>query len=401
LCFLKIIGKGGTIMINRVILVVLDSVGVGELPDADIYGDQGSNTIGNIIKKMPNLNLENLTSIGLGNIDGLQIPKIENPIGAYGKALELSPGKDTTTGHWEIAGIKLEKAFPTYPNAFPKSIIEQFEKAIGTKTIANEVASGTEIIARLGDEHVRTGFPIVYTSADSVFQIAAHEEVIPLDKLYNMCRTARKMLVGEHAVGRVIARPFVGTSGNYKRSLNRSDFSLLPISKTMLDVIKESNLSVMAVGKIEDIFAGVGITDAVHTKGNMDGVEKTLEYMRTDKKGLIFTNLVDFDMSFGHRNDFEGYGNALKEFDSRLPEIMSNMKDTDVLIITADHGCDPTTASTDHSREYIPVLVYGKQIKPGINIGIRKGFGDIAATVLDLLDLPMVTGGKSFKDEIL
>jgi phosphopentomutase len=231
LCFLKIIGKGGTIMINRVILVVLDSVGVGELPDADIYGDQGSNTIGNIIKKMPNLNLENLTSIGLGNIDGLQIPKIENPIGAYGKALELSPGKDTTTGHWEIAGIKLEKAFPTYPNAFPKSIIEQFEKAIGTKTIANEVASGTEIIARLGDEHVRTGFPIVYTSADSVFQIAAHEEVIPLDKLYNMCRTARKMLVGEHAVGRVIARPFVGTSGNYKRSLNRSDFSLLPTSK--------------------------------------------------------------------------------------------------------------------------------------------------------------------------
>jgi phosphopentomutase len=401
LCFLKIIGKGGTIMINRVILVVLDSVGVGELPDADIYGDQGSNTIGNIIKKMPNLNLENLTSIGLGNIDGLQIPKIENPIGAYGKALELSPGKDTTTGHWEMAGIKLEKAFPTYPNAFPKSIIEQFEKAIGTKTMANEVASGTEIIARLGDEHVKTGFPIVYTSADSVFQIAAHEDVIPLDKLYDMCRTARKMLVGEHAVGRVIARPFVGTSGNYKRSLNRSDFSLLPISKTMLDVIKESNLSVMAVGKIEDIFAGVGITDAVHTKGNMDGVEKTLEYMRTDKKGLIFTNLVDFDMSFGHRNDFEGYGNALKEFDNRLPEIMSNMKDTDVLIITADHGCDPTTASTDHSREYIPVLVYGKQIKPGINIGIRKGFGDIAATVLDLLDLPMVTGGKSFKDEIL
>jgi phosphopentomutase len=401
LCFLKIIGKGGTIMINRVILVVMDSVGVGELPDADIYGDQGSNTIGNIIKKMPNLNLENLTSIGLGNIDGLQIPKIENPIGAYGKALELSPGKDTTTGHWEMAGIKLEKAFPTYPNAFPKSIIEQFEKAIGTKTMANEVASGTEIIARLGDEHVKTGFPIVYTSADSVFQIAAHEDVIPLDKLYDMCRTARKMLVGEHAVGRVIARPFVGTSGNYKRSLNRSDFSLLPISKTMLDVIKESNLSVMAVGKIEDIFAGVGITDAVHTKGNMDGVEKTLEYMRTDKKGLIFTNLVDFDMSFGHRNDFEGYGNALKEFDSRLPEIMSNMKDTDVLIITADHGCDPTTASTDHSREYIPVLVYGKQIKPGINIGIRKGFGDIAATVLDLLDLPMVTGGKSFKDEIL
>lgn len=387
-------------MIDRVILVVMDSVGVGELPDADIYGDQGSNTLGNIYNKMPNLNLENLTAIGMGNIDGLQIPKIGNPIGAYGKALELSPGKDTTTGHWEIAGIKLEKAFPTYPKAFPKSLILEFEKAIGVKTIANEVASGTEIIERLGDEHVRTGYPIVYTSADSVFQIAAHEEVIPLEKLYEFCRVARKMLIGKHAVGRVIARPFLGTSGNYKRTLNRSDFSLLPLSKTILDVIKESNMSVMAVGKIEDIFAGVGITDAVHTKGNMDGVEKTLEYMKTDKKGLIFTNLVDFDMSYGHRNDFIGYGNALKEFDNRLPEIMNSMKDTDVLIITADHGCDPTTTSTDHSREYIPVLVYGKQIKPGINIGIRKGFGDIAATVLDLLELPMMTGGKSFKEEI-
>ena len=388
-------------MTNRVILVVMDSVGVGELPDADIYGDQGSNTLGNILKKMPDLNLENLTSMGLGNIDGLEIPKIENPIGAFGKALELSPGKDTTTGHWEMAGIKLEKAFPTYPNAFPKSIIEQFEKAIGTKTIANEVASGTEIITRLGDEHVKTGYPIVYTSADSVFQIAAHEEVIPLEKLYDMCRIARKMLTGEHAVGRVIARPFIGTSGNYKRTLNRSDFSLLPISKTILDVVKENNMSVMAVGKIEDIFAGVGVTEAVHTKGNMDGVQKTLEYIKTDKKGLIFTNLVDFDMSYGHRNDYIGYGNALKEFDNRLPEIMRSMKDTDVLIITADHGCDPTTASTDHSREYIPILVYGKQIKPGINIGIRNGFGDIAATVLDLLGLPMVTGGKSFKEEII
>lgn len=387
-------------MINRVILVVMDSVGVGELPDADIYGDQGSNTLGNILKNMPNINLKNLTSIGLGNIDGLQIPKTENPIGAYGKAQELSPGKDTTTGHWEIAGIKLEKAFPTYSKAFPESLIMQFEKAIGSKTIANEVASGTEIIERLGDEHVRTGYPIVYTSADSVFQIAAHEEVIPLEKLYDMCVIARKMLIGEHAVGRVIARPFLGTSGNYKRTLNRRDFSLLPISKTMLEVIKENNMSVMAVGKIEDIFAGVGITDAVHTKGNMDGVERTLEYIKTDKKGLIFTNLVDFDMSYGHRNDVEGYGNALKAFDDRLPEIMSSMKDTDVLIITADHGCDPTTASTDHSREYIPILVYGKQIKPGINLGIRKGFGDIAATVLDLLELPMMTGGKSFKEEI-
>jgi phosphopentomutase len=388
-------------MIDRVILVVMDSVGIGELPDAEHYGDKGSNTIGNIHKLMPNLHLDNLTALGLGNIDGMTIPKSDKPLGAYGKALELSPGKDTTTGHWEMAGITLKQAFPTYPNAFPKELIEQFEKLVGTKCIGNEVASGTEIIARLGDEHVKTGYPIVYTSADSVFQIAAHEEVIPLEKLYEMCSAARKMLIGENAVGRVIARPFLGASGSYKRTPNRRDFSLLPISKTMLDVIKENDKSVMAVGKIEDIFAGVGITEAVHTKSNMEGVDKTLEYMAMDKKGLIFTNLVDFDMYFGHRNDFEGYGNALKEFDNRLPEIMKQMRDTDVLLITADHGCDPTTSSTDHSREYIPVLVYGKHIKAGINIGTRKGFRDIAATVLDLLELPIGTPGKSFKQEII
>jgi phosphopentomutase len=388
-------------MINRVILVVMDSVGVGELPDAGLYGDIGSNTIGNIHKLMPNLHLDNLTALGLGNIDGLQIAKSERPLGAYGKALELSPGKDTTTGHWEMAGIILKQAFPTYLNAFPKDVIDQFEKAVGTKCIGNEVASGTEIISRLGDEHLKTGYPIVYTSADSVFQIAAHEEIIPLERLYEMCSVARKILIGEHAVGRVIARPFLGTSGSYKRTPNRRDFSLLPLSKTMLDVIKENNLDVMAVGKIEDIFAGIGITEAVHTKSNMEGVDKTLDYIKTDKKGLIFTNLVDFDMQYGHRNDVEGYGNALKEFDNRLPEIMSSMKDTDVLLITADHGCDPTTSSTDHSREYIPVIVYGKKIKPGVNIGIRNGFSDISATVLDLLGLPKLTAGKSFKDEII
>jgi phosphopentomutase len=388
-------------MINRVILVVMDSVGVGELPDAGLYGDIGSNTMGNIHKLMPNLHLDNLTALGLGNIDGLQIAKSERPLGAYGKALELSPGKDTTTGHWEMAGIILKQAFPTYLNAFPKDVIDQFEKAVGTKCIGNEVASGTEIISRLGDEHLKTGYPIVYTSADSVFQIAAHEEIIPLERLYEMCSVARKILIGEHAVGRVIARPFLGTSGSYKRTPNRRDFSLLPLSKTMLDVIKENNLDVMAVGKIEDIFAGIGITEAVHTKSNMEGVDKTLDYIKTDKKGLIFTNLVDFDMQYGHRNDVEGYGNALKEFDNRLPEIMSSMKDTDVLLITADHGCDPTTSSTDHSREYIPVIVYGKKIKPGVNIGIRNGFSDISATVLDLLGLPKLTAGKSFKDEII
>lgn len=388
-------------MIDRVILVVMDSVGIGELPDADKYGDQGSNTIGNIHKLMPNLRLNNLIQLGLGNIEGAQIPSTDQPLGAYGKALELSPGKDTTTGHWEMAGITLKQAFPTYPNAFPKELVEQFEKLIGMKCIGNEVASGTEIIARLGDEHVKTGCPIVYTSADSVFQIAAHEEVIPLERLYEMCILARKMLVGQHAVGRVIARPFLGSSGSYKRTPNRRDFSLLPISKTMLDVVKENSLEVMAVGKIEDIFAGIGVTDAVHTKSNMEGVDKTLDYMKTNKKGLIFTNLVDFDMHFGHRNDVEGYANALKEFDTRLPEIMNSMQDTDVLLITADHGCDPTTSSTDHSREYIPVLVYGKQIKPGVNIGVRHGFSDIAATILDLLELPLLTDGNSFKKEIL
>lgn len=388
-------------MIERIILVVMDSAGIGEMPDSDKYGDQGSNTIGNILKAMPELHLKHLTQMGLGNIEGVDISKTEKPIGAYGKAIELSPGKDTTTGHWEMAGIRLQYGFPTFPEGFPAEIIDTFEKAIGTKIIGNEVASGTEIISRLGDEHVKTGYPIVYTSADSVFQIAAHEEVVPLERLYEMCKIAREQLVGENAVGRVIARPFGGTSGSYKRTSNRRDFSLLPLSKTMLDVVKENHLDVMAVGKIEDIFAGIGVTDAVHTVNNMDGVDKTLEYMQTNKKGLIFTNLVDFDMHFGHRNDVEGYGNALKEFDNRLPEIMEAMRDTDVLIITADHGCDPTTPSTDHSREYIPVLVYGKNIKPGVNLGIRQGFSDIAATILDMLELPMETVGMSFKDEVL
>jgi len=388
-------------MADRVILVVMDSVGIGELKDAYLYKDEGSNTLGNIHKQIPELSLDNLKALGLGNIDGLEIGKVDKPKGAYGKASEISQGKDTTTGHWEIAGITLKQAFPTFPNAFPKELILDFEKAIGTKSIGNEVASGTEIISRLGDEHVKTGYPIVYTSADSVFQISAHEEVIPLNELYEICSKARKLLVGQNAVGRVIARPFIGSSGTYKRTGNRKDFSLLPISKTMLDVISENRLAVMAVGKIEDIFAGVGITHAIHTKSNIDGVDKTLEYMKQNKKGLIFTNLVDFDMMFGHRNDVQGYGNSLKEFDNRLPEIIAAMNENDVLIITADHGCDPTTLSTDHSREYIPILVYGKQIKQGLNLGIREGFCDIGATVLDLLQLPIEIEGNSFKTDII
>lgn len=388
-------------MADRVILIVMDSVGVGEMPDADLYGDSGSNTLGNITRNIKDFKLENLEAIGLGNIDtGIGLKVAERPIGCYGKAMELSPGKDTTTGHWEIAGVTLDQPFPTFPGGFPKELVEAFERAIGTKTLGNEVASGTEIIARLGDKHTETGFPIIYTSADSVFQIAAHEEVISLSKLYEMCEKARALLKDEYAVGRVIARPFLGTSGSYKRTSNRRDFSLKPIKRTMLEIISESGMNVMAVGKIEDIFAGVGITEAVHTINNMEGVDKTLEYMATAKKGLIFTNLVDFDMLYGHRNDVNGYADALREFDKRLPEIIDSMKDTDVLIITADHGCDPTTSSTDHSREHIPVLIYGKDIKKGVNIGTRKGFCDIGATVLELLGLPIGIKGASFKKEI-
>ncbi|HPW41233.1 MAG TPA: phosphopentomutase [Bacillota bacterium] len=388
-------------MVSRVILIVLDSVGIGELPDADMYGDSGSNTLGSLVRNVKDFKLKNLEALGLGNIDrsiGLQIA--ENPTGSFGRAKEVSPGKDTTTGHWEIAGVTLSRPFPTFPEGFPKELVEDFERAIGVKTLGNEAASGTEIIARLGDKHVETGYPIIYTSADSVFQIAAHEEVIPFQKLYEICEKARALLKDEYAVGRVIARPFLGKSGSYKRTSNRRDFSLKPIKKTMLDIIVENGMNVAAVGKIEDIFAGAGISEAVHTKDNMDVVDKTLEYMSEDKTGLIFSNLVDFDMLYGHRNDAEGYAGALMAFDDRLPEIFAAMKDSDVLIITADHGCDPTTDSTDHSREYIPILVYGRHVRQGTDIGTREGFSDIGATVLDLLGLPIEIDGKSFKTEI-
>lgn len=394
--------KGEFTMINRVIMVVLDSVGIGELPDAKQYGDEGSNTIGNISKALGGLNLPNLQRIGLGNIDNIKgLNSEDKPIGAFGRSEEKSPGKDTTTGHFEIAGLVLDKAFPTYPNGFPREVIEEFERRIGTKTLANYPASGTVIIQELGDEHVKTGYPIVYTSADSVFQIAAHEDVIPLEKLYEMCQIAREMLVGEHAVGRVIARPFTGTSGDYRRTPNRRDFSVKPFKKTVLNYIAENGMDVCAVGKIEDIYAGYGITKAVHTKNNMDGINRTLEYMKEDTRGLIFTNLVDYDMLYGHRNDIQGYANALMEFDRRLPEIMNALKDDEVLFITADHGCDPTTPSTDHSREYIPVLVYGKGIREGINLGTRKQYSDIGKTIGELLGIETDIDGASFAKEIL
>lgn len=389
-------------MVNRVALIVLDSVGIGELPDAHEYNDEGSNTLGNIAKTLKEFKLPNLENLGLGNIEGVnEFKKVENPIGSFGRSLEMSKGKDTTTGHWEISGIILEKAFPTYPNGFPKEVLDEFEKRIGRKTIGNKPASGTAIIEELGDEHVKTGCPIVYTSADSVFQIAAHEEVIPLDELYKMCQIARDILQGEHGVGRVIARPFIGTSGNYKRTPNRRDFSLQPFRKTILNYIKDNKMDVCAVGKIEDIFGGYGVTKAVHTKNNMDGVDKTIEYLKEDTEGLIFTNLVDFDMQYGHRNDVEGYANALKDFDNRLPEIIENLKDEDVLIITADHGCDPTTPSTDHSREYIPILVFGKSLKQGVNLGTRKTYADIGKTIAELLKIDADIAGESFAKEIL
>lgn len=390
-------------MDRKVTLIVLDSVGIGELPDAKAYGDEGSNTLCNIAKAVEGFSLPNLETMGIGNIDGItELKSSSNPTGAFGKCAEISKGKDTITGHWEIAGVILETPLNTYPQGFPREIIEEFEEKIGRKTLGNVVASGTAIIEELGEEHVKTGYPIIYTSADSVFQIAAHEEIIPIDELYRMCEIAREMLVDDKMVGRVIARPFIGSnSKDFTRTANRHDYALAPFNKTMLEYIEESNQSVIAVGKIKDIFTGKGVTDAITIKNNMDGVDKTLDFMKGNKNGLIFTNLVDFDMKFGHRNDAAGYANALVEFDNRLPEIIDAMGENDILMITADHGCDPTTESTDHSREYIPVLVYGNKIKSGANIGIRKSFCDIGKTVLDLLEVKNDLAGESFASEIL
>ncbi|NLP13657.1 MAG: phosphopentomutase [Clostridium sp.] len=387
---------------KRAIIIVLDSVGIGELPDAEEYGDKGSNTLGNIASNVPGFCLPNLESLGLGNIDNIKgIKPSENPIGCYGRMAERSAGKDTTTGHWEIAGIVMDRPFPVYPNGFPPEIIDEFEKSINTKIIGNFAASGTEIINMLGDEHVKTGYPIVYTSADSVFQIAAHEDIVLVERLYEMCKIARKILTGEHAVGRVIARPFIGKSGEYKRTSRRKDFSLDPIEKTVLDYAKEMGYKVKTVGKIEDIFNKKGITDAVHIQNNMDGVEKTLQYMKESFEGILFTNLVDFDMLYGHRNDIEGYAKALIEFDDRVTEILECLKDDDILFITADHGCDPSTESTDHSREYVPLIAYGKKLKKGINLGTRSTFADIAQTVAHYLGIDAGFKGTSFLEQIL
>lgn len=391
-------------MIKRVITIVLDGFGVGESPDAYVYKDEGSNTIAGIYNNTK-LNLPNMKKMGLFNIEKIGIEnKEENPIGAYGKAQEQSVGKNSPVGHWEISGHITNPGFKTYPQAFPKEMIEEFIQKTGVKGIlCNEVGSGTEILKRFGEEHMKTGYPIVYTSADSVFQIAAHEDIIPVEKLYEICKIARKMLdKKEYNVGTVIARPFIGTcTENFTRTYNRKDFESNTFGRTMLDVISENGKEVIAIGKIEDLFSGRGITKAIHTNGNADGIEKTIEEIKNDTEGLIFTNLVDFDMLYGHRNNIEGYAKALEYFDSKLPIIIENMKDTDMLIITADHGNDPSTPSTDHSREYIPIVIYGKQIKQNVNIGIRKTYADIGATILDILQMPKLGVGKSFKNEIV
>lgn len=380
---------------NRVILIVLDSVGIGYLPDAHLYGDEGSNTLGHIVEKYPALHIPNMISLGLGNIDlNNLLPKVQNPLASYGKAMEQSAGKDTTTGHWEIAGTILEKPFPTFLDGFPTSFMADFEAAIGSKTIGNYAASGTAIIDDLGDEHVRTGFPIVYTSADSVFQIAMHEAVIPIEKQYEICQIARDMLTGDYEVGRVIARPFVGASGQYTRTSRRKDFATMP-PDNVLDAINKQGKEVLGIGKIYDIFAGKGITRSIKTANNQEGIEATISAIENDKASLVFTNLVDFDMHFGHRRDVVGYAQCLEAFDAKLPEIMSKMKEDDILIITADHGNDPTWTGTDHTREYIPILIFGQNVPKAYNFGVRNSFVDIAATVADALGMDFETTGSS------
>lgn len=387
---------------KRIIWMILDSVGMGEMPDAALFGDKGSNTIGNIVKQVGKLCVPNMEKLGLGNITGMQgIPPCKKPLGSYARMAELSNGKDTTIGHWEMIGIHSPNRFPTYPNGFPEELIQTFIKENHLPGIlGNSTASGTEIIKRLGEEHRKTRKPIVYTSADSVFQIACHEEVYSIEELYKLCRSARNMLQGEHAVARVIARPFIGQEGEYTRTANRRDFSLMPPEPNLLVNMKESGLAVVGIGKIEDIFAGKGITRAIHTKDNMDGIDRTLQAMKEVETGLIFTNLVEFDSKWGHRNDVLGYAKGLEEFDKRLEEIIKNMNKEDLLIINADHGCDPTTKSTDHSREYVPLLLYGEKVAAGVDLGTRTTFADVGATIAEIYQLPPLNIGTGFLAQI-
>lgn len=399
-------------LIKRVILIILDGVGVGALPDAQKYNDTGANSLGNMFKEFspfsPLKELPNLTKLGLFNILSTHTTCClisTEIVGSYGKMAEISPGKDTITGHWELTGIILEKPFPTYPHGFPEKIINEFEYRIGRKVLGNCPASGTEIIKALGEEHIKTGKPIVYTSADSVFQIACHEEVMPVEELYKICQIAREILTGEHCVARVIARPFTGTAGNFVRTSKRCDFGIPPPKLTLLDKITSSGGKVITIGKIDYLFEGRGITQVIHTENNCDGMNKTtiaIKQAINSQQTLIFTNLVDFDTQWGHRRDREGYFTGLKEFDKYIPEIVTLLSDEDILFITSDHGCDPTyTLHTDHTREYVPLLVYGKRVARGRNLGTRKTFADLGQTIADLFNLEPLEYGESFTKKLI
>ena len=386
---------------KRVVVVVLDGAGAGWQHDAAKYGDEGANTLKHVIEQA-NPNIPNLEELGIRHVLGIQDKDADEPIGCYGTMLEQAAGKDTTTGHWEIAGLTLRQPFPTYPNGFPKEVIDAFEQETGMGTIGNKVASGTAIIEELGAEHLRTGKLIVYTSADSVFQVAAHEAVLPAMELWHVCRTARRLLKGEHNVGRVIARPFEGEVGHFVRTANRRDFSVDPTGRTMLDAVKSAGMDTLAVGKIEDIFNHRGITQSNHAAGNPACIDATIEYLKKDRwKGLMFVNLVDTDMLFGHRRDVPGFARSLEEFDQKLPEIMRLLGEDGLLMITADHGCDPSyTAHTDHTRERVPLLVWGLGIEEGVNLGERATFADLSATALEALGVAEKLDGTSFYKDI-
>ena len=386
---------------KRVFLIVLDSFGIGQMPDAEKFGDVNVNTLASCVSSAK-LRIPNMIAAGLGNIDGVScLPKVDAPAGAIARLTEASMGKDTTIGHWEIAGIVSPEPMPTYPEGFPEEVLKPFREQTGRGVLANAPWSGTAVIDAYGEEHMKTGDLIVYTSADSVFQIAAHEDIVPPEQLYEYCRIARNILRGKHGVGRVIARPFIGTPGNFKRTANRHDFSLEPPKKTLLDAVKEAGLDSIGVGKIYDIFAGIGTTEHVYNQSNANGLEHTDRYAARDFSGLCFVNLVDFDMQYGHRRDIDGYANALTEFDSWLGEFLPKLGEEDIVMITADHGCDPGySATTDHTREYVPLLILGKAVKP-VNLGTRTSFADIAATVAELLHISLDTPGESFAKDIL
>lgn len=386
--------------LRRAIVVVLDGVGAGANPDAQVYGDEGASSLEHCAQAIGGLELPHLGSLGLGNITPIAgTPPRADTAGAYGKMRAIAAGKDSVAGHWEMMGVVLEKPLPTYPHGFPPDIVQAFEQAIGRRVLGNKAASGTEIIKELGAEHVRTGSPILYTSADSVFQVAAHQDIIPLAELYHMCQLARDMLTGEHAVGRVIARPFIGSPRAFQRTEHRRDFALAPLGTTLLDLLKAAGKEVVGIGKIEDLFAGRGLTQRDHTETNRDGMAATLRWLERDFEGLLFVNLVEFDMLWGHRRDSEGYAQALRDVDAWVPQIQRLMRPTDALFFTADHGVDPTYRGTDHTREYVPLLAYGQSVRPGVNLEIRSTFADLGQTLAQTFAVGTLKAGTSFAHE--